>query len=131
MDQTSYASVEDVQARMTRTLTADEEELCETLLQDAAVMIDAKAAGASAEAKKIVSCRMVIRVIDAGGTGTVPMGATQGSMSALGYQQSWTFGSGGASGELYLSKSDRQLLGSGNAVGSWSPVQELAPEGSV
>ncbi len=55
------------------------------------------------------------------------MGATQGSQSALGYSQSWTI-SGGASGELYLSKLEKQLLGCGNKIGSYSPVQELVPE---
>jgi hypothetical protein len=129
VSQTTYATVQDVQDRMTRTLTADEQALCSTLLEDAAVMLDAKAPAASEAAKKIVSCRMVIRVVDSSSPISVPMGATQGSMSALGYQQSWTYGSGsGASGEMYLSKADRQLLGAGNAVGSYSPVQELVPE---
>ena len=124
----SYATVDDVQDRMTRAMSASEQSVCEVLLLDAAVLIDAAAAGASADAKKVVSCRMVIRALGDGGN-SVPMGATQGSMSALGYQQSWTFGSGsGASGELYLSKTDRQLLGSGNAIGSRSPVEDLVPE---
>ena len=51
-----------------------------------------------------------------------------GSMSALGYSQSLTIGSGGASGELYLGKTDRQILGLGNQIGSYSPVQELVRE---
>ena len=58
----------------------------------------------------------------------IPTGATQGSMSALGYSQSWTVGSGGSVGELYLSKLDKQLLGRSNSIGSYSPVQELVPE---
>jgi len=58
----------------------------------------------------------------------VPMGATQGSMSGLGYSQSWTIGGGGSTGELYISKADRLLLGVGNTIGSYSPVQELVPE---
>jgi hypothetical protein len=48
-------------------------------------------------------------------------------MSALGYAQSWTIGSGGGSGEIYVSKMDKKLLGVGNAIGSYSPVQELVP----
>ncbi len=36
-----------------------------------------------------------------------------------------TFGSGGGAGELYLGKVDKQLLGGGNQIGSYSPVQEL------
>ena len=59
---------------------------------------------------------------------TKPLGATQGSQSALGYSQSWTIGSGGATGELFLGKLERKLLGAGDKIGSYSPVQELAPE---
>ena len=123
----AYATTNDVQARMTRDLSADEQDVCAALLDDAAVLIDAVAASANAVAKKVVSCRMVIRAIGDGGPTGTPMGATQGSMSGLGYSQSWTIGSGGSVGELYLSKTERTMLGSGNAVGSYSPVQELAP----
>lgn len=127
----AYATVADVQARMTRDLTADEETVCSTLLDDAAVMIDAVALNASDAAKKVVSCRMVLRAVSDGGTGGVPVGAQQGSMSALGYSQSWTIGSTGAAGELYLNKSDRRILGLGNSIGSYSPVEELVPQTEV
>lgn len=127
MDYT-YATVADVQARMTRDLNADEQAVCAVLLQDAAVMIDAAASGASADAKQVVSCRMVIRALGDGNASGVPMGATQGSMSGLGYSQSWTIGTGGGVGELYIAKADRLLLGAGNSIGSYSPVQALAPE---
>lgn len=123
----AYATVTDVQNRMTRDLSTDEQAVCGFLLDDAALMIDGVNANAAAAAKKTVSCRMVIRALGDGGSGGVPMGATQGSMSALGYSQSWTIGNGGSTGELYLSKADRLLLGAGNAIGSYSPVQELAP----
>ena len=124
----AYATVADVQDRLAWTMSEDQENTCTVLLDDAAVLIDAAALNASAEAKKVVSCRMVIRALgDVGDAGGVPMGATQGSMSALGYSQSWTIGSGGASGELYLGKTDRQILGLGNQIGSYSPVQELVP----
>ena len=123
----AYATVTDVQNRMTRDLSTDEQAVCGFLLDDAALMIDGVNANASAAAKKTVSCRMAIRALGDGGSGGVPMGATQGSMSALGYSQSWTIGNGGSTGELYLSKADRLLLGAGNAIGSYSPVQELAP----
>lgn len=125
----AYATVADVQDRLAWTMSEDQENTCTVLLDDAAVLIDAAALNASDEAKKIVSCRMVIRALgDGGDAGGVPMGATQGSMSALGYSQSWTIGSGGATGELYLGKTDRQILGLGNQIGSYSPVQELVPE---
>lgn len=121
----AYATTADVQARMTRTLTTDELAVCPTLLDDAAVIIDAFNAAAAADAKKIVSCRMVIRAI--GNDYDVPIGATQGSMSGLGYSQSWTL-TNGSTGELYLSRAEKNLLGGGSAIGSYSPVQELAPE---
>ena len=103
--------------------------ICSTLLDDARVMIDSIAPNANADAKSVVSCRMVMRAMgDLDGGSQIPMGATQGSMSALGYSQSWTMGSSGGTGELYLVKLEKQLLGLGNKIGSYSPVQELAPE---
>ena len=123
----AYATYEDVQARISRTLTTDEQAICTTLLGDAAAIIDNFNSAAASDTKKIVSCRMVIRAMTADGS-DIPTGATQGSMSALGYSQSWTVGSGGSVGELYLSKLDKQLLGRSNLIGSYSPVQELVPE---
>ena len=131
MAATTYATVADVQARMLRTMGSDEQALCGKLLEDAAVMIDAYAVNAVANAKQVVSCRMVIRALGDGQSTGTPLGATQGSMSALGYSQSWTISSGGSVGELYFSKADRQLLGKGNAIGSYSPVQELVPEALI
>lgn len=125
MSYMSYATVEDVQARMIRSMTSDEQSVCTALLTDAAVMIDTYAPNASADAKKVVSCRMVLRAIGDGDNVGVPVGASSGSMSGLGYSQSWSIGNNGSTGELYFAKTDRQLLGIGNAIGSWSPVQEL------
>ena len=123
----AYATASDVQARMTRTMSDAENQVCETLLDDAGAIIDAYAVNADAAVKCVVSCRMVMRALGDGGTSGVPMGATQGSMSGLGYSQSWTI-SNGSSGELYLSKTEKQMLGKGNSIGSYSPVQELAQE---
>ena len=125
----TYATVDDVQARMTRDLSADEREVCGTLLEDAAAMIDVVAPNAAAAARKIVSSRMVIRAIGSGDVSGIPMGASQGSMSALGYSQSWTMSGSGSVGELYLSKSDRRLLGLGDTIGAYSPVQKLTESG--
>lgn len=124
----AYATTADVQARMTRTLSSGELTVCSSLLDDAAVIIDAYNASAPADAKLIVSCRMVIRAIGDGGAGGYPVGSTQGTMTALGYSQSWTAGSGGGSGELYIEKLEKKLLAAGNAIGSYSPTQELVPE---
>lgn len=127
----AYATTSDVQARMLRTMSESETSLCSTLLDDAAALIDSYDTSATDDVKKIVSCRMVVRALGDGQTSGVPIGATQGSMSALGYSQSWTIGSGGATGDLYLSKSDRQLLGILGKIGSYSPVEELAPAEEV
>ena len=125
----AYAAVSDVQERMLRIMSSDEDALCAKLLDDAAVIIDAFALKAGADAKKVVSCRMVIRVIGSGEDSGMPIGANQATQTALGYSQTWTMGSSGASGELYLSKLEKQILKTGNRVGSYSPVQELVPEG--
>lgn len=122
----AYATVNDVQDRMTRTMSSEEEAVCSVLLDDAAAIIDAFAASAELDAKRVVSCRMVIRALGDGTSIGIPLGATQGSMSGLGYSQSWTL-SNGANGELYLSKLEKQMLGLGNRIGSYSPVEELVP----
>lgn len=126
----TYATVEDVQARMSRQMATDEEAVCEKMLEDAAVIIDAYNPCAKEVNKFLVSCRMVVRAIGDGGDIGVPMGATQGSMSALGYSQSWTLGSG-AAGELYLGKIEKKLLGASDRIGSYSPTQELAPKEGI
>ena len=123
----AYATTDDIAARLGRSLTPTELQTCSVALDDAAVIIDSVASGAANDAKKVVSCRMVLRIIGGEAQTGVPVGATQGSMTAIGYTQSWTISGGGSSGELYLSKADRRLLGAGNAIGSYSPVQELAP----
>lgn len=125
----AYATVADVQASMLHAMTEQEQAICSALLDRAAVMIDCFAPDANVDAKNEVSIRMVQRAMgDLDGGSQVPMGATQGSMSALGYSQSWTMGSSGGTGELYLGKLEKQLLGMGNKIGSYSPVQELAPD---
>ena len=122
-----YATVEEVEAGF-RTLSDDEEMLCSTLLAEAGIVIDAYNQDAPFECKQLVSCRMVRRQLDAGtggqGTAMYPMGATQASASALGYQQSWTV-SGGSVGELYLSKLEKKLLGVGSRLGAHSPLEDL------
>ncbi len=122
----AYATVADVQARMSRAMSADEQAMCETLLEDAAAMIDAYASEtAPVEARKVVSCRMVIRVLGDGQSLGYPTGASQGSMTGLGYTQSWTMSTGGAAGEMYLGRLDKRLLGVGDRIGSRSPVEDL------
>ena len=126
----AYATVADVQERMINTMSEAQETVCAALLEDAAVLIDAYAPAADAEVKKVVSCRMVARAIGDGSDSGIPAGASQGSMSALGYSQSWTM-AGGSTGEVYMSKTERKMLGVGDRIGSYSPVEEMACEESV
>lgn len=118
----AYARVEDVQQRMLHSMSAAERQLCLSLLDDAGMLIDSRAAAAGNEIKKLVSCRMVVRVMDTADM-SVPMGASQGSQGGLGYSESWTI-SGGSFGELYLSKADKSLLGIGNKIGASNPFAE-------
>lgn len=125
----AYAEVTDVEAGF-RTLSEEEKTLCAHLLEEAATVIDAYNQDAADERKQLVSCRMVRRQLDTGAGGqnavTYPMGASQGSATALGYQQSWTV-SGGSVGELYLSKLEKYLLCVGNKIGAHSPLEDMTP----
>ena len=127
----AYATVSDVQARMTRQMSESEQSVCSRLLDDAAVIIDAYNSAADMGAKNLVSVRMALRAIGDGTESGIPMGATQGSMSALGYSQRWTI-SAGSAGELYLGKLEKKLLGCGDHIGSYSPTEALVPtEGTL
>ena len=121
----AYATVTDVTDRMVRELSEKEQTVVGNLLDGAAVLIDAYNVNASSDAKKIVSCRMVIRAIG-DGSSDVPAGATQGTISALGYSQTWTMGTNASVGQLYLDKTDKALLGGDSKIGSYSPIEELA-----
>lgn len=112
----AYATLEDIQRRkVTNALNWDQ---CSALLEDAAVVIDAYNKNASEEAKRLVSCNMVARVIGSEETG-LPIGATQLTQSALGYSQTWSNANG--NGELYLTKMDKKILGIGNKIGFLNP----------
>ena len=126
---TAYATAYDVEEGF-RTLTPEEQNRAAALLLEAAIIVDAYNQAASEDAKRLVSCRMVRRQLGAGDGGDIqfPMGSTQGSMSAMGYSQSWTMSSG-AVGELYLSKLDKKLLGVGNRIGSHSPLEDMTNAG--
>lgn len=119
----AYASAEDV-SKGFRTLTDDEKAAAEALLDEAAAIIDSYAKDAGEAAKKVVSCRMVRRAIGSGGDAFVPMGATQGTVSAMGYSQSWTV-SDGASGELYIGKQEKKILGVGDRIGVFNPLEDI------
>lgn len=117
----TYATYQDVAAGF-RVLTADEQAICTALLEEAAVIIDAYNKDAKPEAAKVVSCRMVRRAMGAG-EDAFPLGASQGTMSAGSYSQSWTLSGGGSTGELYLSKIEKKMLGCGDRIGARSPLE--------
>ena len=115
-----YAKFEDIAKRCKR--NPENEELCNALLDDAAIIIDSFNRLAPPDAKKLVSCNMVMRAIGGGEDTQVPIGATHGTVSALGYSQTWAMSSG-TSGELYLSKLDKKLLKTGVKIGFRSPIE--------
>ena len=120
----AYATIENIQARILRTLSSDEMSVATALADSAAVYIDAYNKNASEDAKREVTINMVVRAAANNDGSNIPIGATQGSVGAMGYTQSWTFGSG-STGELYLSKMDKKLLGVSNKIGSYSPLEGL------
>ena len=95
------------------------------LLEDAAIIIDAYNRNATDEAKKLVSCNMVIRTLGSREEG-VPIGTTQTTTTAMVYSQTWTNANG--SGELYLTKLDKKILGVGNRIGYFNPYSDLMQE---
>lgn len=123
----AYATTEDVISGF-REMTESEKEKCPFLLDEAGAVIKAYCKNTDAidgDVLKLVSCRMVRRVLgDGEDTSSFPVGSTQGSMSALGYSQSFTI-SNGSVGELYLSKVEKKMLGIGDHIGTHSPLEDL------
>ena len=122
----AYATYQDVEIRLGTTFSQSEIGICNSLLDRAALIIDAYNVNASADIKKSVSVEAVARAMNV--ASDVPMGASQGSMSALGYSQSWTMPSGGSVGDVYLSKADKRLLGMGNSIGASNPLSFITGE---
>lgn len=116
-----YADKTDIEDRIGRKLEETEDKMCLSLLEEAAAIVDGINPNASTDSKKLVSVRMVSRAIGYSPDG-VPMGATQGTMAALGYSQSWTMG-GGSAGELYISKLEKRMLGRKGRIGFASPLE--------
>lgn len=122
----AYATYLDVE-RGFRKLTEEEIPVCNALLDEVAILIDAYASNVAADVANLVSCRVVRRALGSGTEMAFPLGATQGTVSAGGYSQSWTL-SGGSTGELYLSKVEKKLLGVGNSIGSAGPLTWMTEE---
>lgn len=108
-----YATVADLEARW-RPLTADEQALAETLLEDASVrlasQIDVKRTDTYyMELLKQVTCAMVRRAM--GATEMDLFGVTQSSMTAGPYSEQRTYSN--PTGDMYLTKEEKRLLGIG------------------
>lgn len=120
-----YATVEDLEARW-RTLTADERDRAGVLLEDAAVRLDASCppsdppTAQELAARKIVSCEMVKRAMASSAGGVSGVGVTSIQQGAGPYQETVQFSN--PTGDLYLSKSDRKLLGCGAQVAFTVPM---------
>lgn len=126
----AYATVADLKARW-RTLTSDEQSRAAVLLGDAAVRLDVLCPPSDAptenelDARKIVSCEMVKRAMATPG-GTDGVGVASSQSGAGPFQQTLQFSN--PSGDLYVTKSDRALLGCGNQVAFTFPmVERLLP----
>lgn len=114
----AYAEVSDLEARW-KPLTEQEQEVAETLLEDASAMLDAlvnvDGKCTQVDLLKIVCCNMVQRSMTAGAMDA--FGITQQSMTAGPYTQSWTLSN--PSGDMYLTKMEKKLLGiTGSYIGT-------------
>lgn len=122
-----YAEVTDLEARW-RTLTEAEHATATTLLGDAQLMIDTECppavepTAAQLEARKIVSCNMVKRAMlnSEQAAGIESTQATAGPFSR-------SFNFSNPTGEMYLTKKDRKLIGCG---GQRAFTIDTAPPGA-
>lgn len=119
----AFADVSDLESRW-RDLSADEQSRAEVLLDDASVMlaqlVDIDESDADqAKLLKKVCCNMVIRAMSA--TETDAFGVSQTSMTAGPYSQSFSFSN--PSGDMYLTKLEKRLLGiTSSYIGSIRPM---------
>lgn len=123
----AYATVADLESRW-RTLTAEEQEKAATLLEDAADVIDSEVtidADDEVMVKRAgrISCDMVRRAMSA--QDSELYGVTQASATMGPFSQQATYAN--ATGELYLSRSEKSQLGANSTfidslrpkVGGW------------
>lgn len=107
----AYAEVSDIELRW-RTLDETEQTRAAALIDDASAMLDALVDvdddnHEQCELLQAVCCNMVIRAMSA--TGADSFGASNMSMTAGAYSQSWTYAN--PSGDMYLTKMEKRLLG--------------------
>lgn len=125
----AYADVTDLEDRW-RTLSEPEKARAEALLGDAAVRLDVLCppsvppTASQLEARKIVSCEMVKRAMATPG-GLSGMGVTSVQAGAGPFQETQQFSN--PTGDLYVTKGDRALLGCGGQVAYTFPMVERLP----
>lgn len=118
----AFADVTDIEARW-RPLSADEAARADVLIGDASAMLSALVRvkpcdTVQSDLLRSVCCSMVIRSMSAAEAGNV--GVSQASMTAGPYTQSWTYSN--TSGDMYLTKNERRLLGIGSGRVGWAPL---------
>ena len=111
-----FAEVSDIEARW-RELSTAEESRANVLIDDASAMlaelVDIDVANTrQLELLKIVCCSMVIRAMSA--TESDSYGASNMSMTAGPYTQSWTYSN--PTGDMYLTRQEKRLLGIASSV---------------
>ena len=120
----AYAGVSELEARW-RSLDETEQARAAVLLEDASAMLDALTDGPhDPEAEPdyckllaIVACNMVQRSM---GADADAFGLSQQTMTAGPYSQSWSFSN--PSGDFYLTKAEKSMLGLGGGIGHIRPM---------
>ena len=118
----AYADVSDIEVRLERTLTEDEEANVEALLDGASAVLDklVKIDNSTEQAAllNLVCTNMVARMV---GPGAEFFGASQQSITAGPYTQQMTFST--PVGDMYLTKLEKRMLGiTTSYIGSIQPL---------
>ena len=107
-----FAEVSDIESRW-RTLDSGERDRAQALIQDASAMLSKLVTDIDVADEEqmqllnIVCCNMVIRAMSA--TEADSYGASNMSMTAGPYTQSWTYSN--PTGDMYITKFEKRLLG--------------------
>ena len=113
----AFATPADIEARW-RTLTADEYERALALLEDAATILSGMVTVDESDARqeaalKLVSCNMVIRSMVASASSAFGVDELTATMGPFGQTAHFA----NPSGDMYLTKLDKRLLGIGGGKG--------------
>lgn len=117
----AFADVSDLESRW-RELSTEEEARANVLLGDASAMLSAlvdvdESDAQQADLLKVVCCNMVARSMAS--TANDMFGVSQQSMTAVGFSQTRSYSN--PSGDMYLTRYEKRLLGIGGKVGFARP----------